>query len=276
VLDQGYPELEYVICDNCSSDQTPHILNTYADRLRVIREPDKGQADAVNKGILATSGELIGWLNSDDVYCPGALATVCAYFGRHPEVDVLYGDANLIDSDDNITGRYYTEHWNAQRLSYKPYLCQPAVFFRRRVIDRFGLLDEDLHYTMDYEYWLRLARGGATFAYVPLTLACSRVHAETKTLTHGGRLNDELNIMLKRYVNKIPDGWILTHTHIILDEKREAHFRNPLVFAIAVTLLSWRLSIELNRAVSPALVLSTIRTLCAGALKTALGVPLRV
>src|SRR6266852_5479893 len=234
VLDQGYPELEYVICDNCSSDQTAQILNMYADRLRILREPDHGQADAVNKGICATSGELIGWLNSDDVYRPGTLITLSAYFDRHPELDVLYGDANLIDVDDNVIGRYYTEPWNPKRLAYRPHLCQPAVFFRRRVVDRFGLLDKDLHYTMDYEYWLRLARGGATFAYVPLTLACSRVHPDTKTLTHSGRLNDELNVMLKRYVNKIPDGWILTHTHAILSEQQEGGFKSPLEFALAV------------------------------------------
>jgi glycosyltransferase involved in cell wall biosynthesis len=273
VLDQDYPDLEYVICDGCSSDQTPQVLNSYADRARVIREPDDGQAAAVNKGIRATSGEVIGWLNSDDVYRQGALATVSAYFGRHPEVDVVYGDAHLIDADDNIIGRYYTRAWDASRLPERPFLCQPSVFFRRRVVQRFGLLDERLQYTLDYEYWLRLARGGASFAYLPFTLACSRQHPDTKTLTGRMRIHAELNEMLRRYVKRIPDGWILTQTHAILNERRGGHFKSPLDLALAVTLVSWRLSLQLNRTISARLALSTLRTLSAGMAKTAIGLP---
>lgn len=216
VLDQGYPNLEYVVCDSCSADQSAEVLGRYSDRVRAMIERDRGQADAVNKGITATSGDVIGWLNSDDTYRPGALPTVAAYFNQYPDVDVMYGDANLIDADDQIVGRYYTEPWNAARLPHRPFMCQPAVFFRRRMVDRFGLLDPTLQYTLDYEYWLRLARGGARFVYLPFTLASARVHAETKTNTQGTRLFEELNDMLPRYLDKIPDEWILTHTHAIL------------------------------------------------------------
>jgi glycosyltransferase involved in cell wall biosynthesis len=273
VLDQQYPQLEYVICDACSTDETPLIVQKYTTQLKLIREPDGGQADAVNKGIQATRGELIGWLNSDDVYQPGALVTVAAYFSRHTDVDVVYGDANLIDADDRQIGRYYTERWDRRRLPSRPFLCQPAVFFRRRVVDHFGLLDPHLQYTLDYEYWLRLAAGGARFAYLPLTLASSRLHPETKTHTQGLRSHYELNVMLKRYVSAIPDSWILTQTHTELRQDDQRHFNNPFVFAVAVALVSWRLSLQLNRSVSIALMISTLRTLAAGALKTALGMP---
>jgi glycosyltransferase involved in cell wall biosynthesis len=275
VLDQGYPCLEYIVCDGASTDETSQVLARYADRVRIIREPDRGQASAVNKGIRLTSGEIIGWLNSDDVYRPGALQTVADFFERNPSVDVVYGDADYIDADDAIIGRYYTEPWNPRRLVRRPFLCQPAVFFRRCLVDRFGGLDEQLHYTLDYEYWLRLAAGGATFAYLPTALAASRLHAETKTLSQGLKLHDELNVMLKRYVARVPDAWLLAQTHAILRAESGRRYASPLDFALAVACVSWRLSHEVNGRVSPALVLSTVRTLLAGALKTLGGRPVQ-
>jgi hypothetical protein len=186
-------------------------------------------------------------------------------------VDVVYADANLIDEGERIIGRYYTEQWNARRLLHRPFICQPAAFFRRRVVDRFGLLDATLHYSMDYEYWLRLARGGASFAYFPFTVASSRVHALTKTVTAGTDIHDELNVMLKRYVRCIPDEWILTQTHAVL---RTRKFSNPASFALAVAQESLRLSLRLNGGVSRRLALRTLRTLSAGAVKTGLRAPL--
>lgn len=273
VLEQQYADLDYIVCDGASSDATGSVLDAYADQLRIIREPDKGQADAVNKGILATTGEVIGWLNSDDVYCPGALATVATYFAEQPEVDVVYGDADLIDDTDDVIGRYYTRPWDFERLKKRPILCQPAVFFRRRMVDRFGLLDDQLDYTLDYEYWLRLAAGGARFAYLPITLAGARQHAATKTRNARIRLHAELHPMLKRYMRNIPDGWILSHTQALLQDTRGLNFPTPLAFAVAVSATSWRLSFELNHSVSPGLALSTVRTLSAGAVKTFLGRP---
>jgi glycosyltransferase involved in cell wall biosynthesis len=276
VLDQAYQPLEYVVCDGLSTDSTSAVLDRYAGRLRAIVERDSGQANAVNKGIRATSGDVIGWLNSDDVYCPGALVTVAAYFARHPDVDVVYGDATLIDSNDRVIGRYYTRPWDPRLLPRRPYLCQPAVFFRRRVVERFGPLDESLQFNIDYEYWLRLVSGGARFAYLPVTLASSRVHDQTKTSTGGVRIHDELNHVLKRYVDNIPDAWILTHTHAVLQADRGGEFDHPFDFATAVALTSLRLSLEVNRSISAGLVLSTLRTLSAGAVKTVLGRPVVV
>jgi glycosyltransferase involved in cell wall biosynthesis len=273
VLQQDYPGLEYIVCDGGSSDTTFDVLLRYTDRLRAIVEPDRGQADAVNKGIRASSGEVIGWLNSDDLYRAGALITVGAYFQRKPNVDVLYGDAAFIDDSDAVIGRYYTRPWCRSLLPRRPFLCQPAVFFRRRVVERFGPLDDELQYNIDYEYWLRLASGGARFAYVPWTLASSRIHPQAKTSTGGLRIHEELDVMLKRYVAHIPDAWILTHTHAILREQSPAGFHTPLQFALAVSLTSLRLSLHTNGQVSTWLALSTLRTLTAGVVKTALGLP---
>lgn len=273
VLDQNYPDLDYIVCDGASTDATSGILDAYADRLRIIREPDTGQPDAVNKGIRATSGDIIGWLNSDDVYYPGTLRTVATYFANQPGVDVVYGDADFIDAADTVIGRYYTRPWDPERLKERPFLCQPAVFFRRRMVDRFGLLDDRLQYTLDYEYWLRLAAGGAAFAYLPVTLAAARLHTATKTTNGRVKLHAELHPMLKRYVRTIPDGWILSHTQALLQDTPGLSFANPLAFALAVTTTSWRLSFDLNHGISGQLALNTARTLAAGTLKTILGRP---
>jgi glycosyltransferase involved in cell wall biosynthesis len=104
VLEQNCAALEYVVCDGGSTDGTLRILNGYTDRLKLISEPDRGQAHAVNKGLRATSGEIIGWLNSDDIYRPGTLSKVHDFMAARTEVDVLYGDAEFIDALDGVLG----------------------------------------------------------------------------------------------------------------------------------------------------------------------------
>src|SRR5206468_7084532 len=131
VLGQGVSRLDYMVVDGGSTDQTVSILKQHEDRLRWVSEKDRGQADAVNKGIHQSSGAVIGWLNSDDVYYPGALRTVVAYFTAHPDVELVFGSAHHIDEHDNVIEPYPTEAWNAARLREVCYLCQPAVFFRR-------------------------------------------------------------------------------------------------------------------------------------------------
>ena len=217
VLGQVYPALEYIVCDAASNDETQAVLRAYADRVRIVVEPDAGQASAVNKGISRTQGEIIGWLNSDDIYTPEALWRVATYFAAHPSVDVVYGQAQLIDAQDRVLGHYYTEPWNADRLRCRCFLCQPAVFFRRRVTERWGLLDEALHFCMDYEYWLRLAAGGAHFAYLPEVLAGSRQHPATKTLSQRSALHTEINTMLRRRLGYVPTTWLLNHAHTLVE-----------------------------------------------------------
>jgi glycosyltransferase involved in cell wall biosynthesis len=161
VLDQGYPALEYWVFDGGSTDETVAILQRYTDELRWMSEKDRGQSDAVNKGLRASSGEIIGWLNSDDVYYPETLAAVAARFRAEPEIDLVYGAANHIDEADKVIEAYPTEPWSTPRLSETYFLCQPAVFLRRSALERWGYLDDTPRYCMDYEYWLRLARAPA-------------------------------------------------------------------------------------------------------------------
>lgn len=219
VLSQCVPELEYVVVDGGSTDETLNILNQFESKFFWMSERDKGQADAVNKGILATDGEIIGWVNSDDIYYPDTLRRVVALFENHPDVDVIYGDGNHIASDDRMIEPYGTQPWDPEGLKRTCYLCQPAVFFRRRVVDRFGLLDHQLRYCLDYEFWLRLSQGGATFLYVPEVLAGSRLYPSTKTLAFRLKTVQETNHMLLHRLGYVPDEWLLSYARIFLNRK---------------------------------------------------------
>ena len=249
VLSQDIKNLDYAVFDGGSKDETVSILEKHESDLRWISEKDKGQADAVNKGIRASSGEIIGWLNSDDIYYPGTLRMVSEYFESRPEIDVIYGDANHIDEEDRIIQPYPTEPWNVDRLKETCYLCQPAVFFRRRVVTRFGLLDERLNYCMDYEYWLRLAYGGANFSRVTKVLAGSRLYADTKTLGSRVKVHEEINTMMLRRFGQVPDRWLFNYAHVVLESqgmKRADYW----LFVPALVVLSLYASLRWNKMVS--------------------------
>jgi len=219
VLNQDIPGLEYVIIDGGSDDETLKILRRFEGRLRWVSEEDKGQADAVNKGVRATRGDIIGWLNSDDIYYPGALQTVLSVFHEHPDIDIIYGDGNHIDIEDRIIESYHTLPWDPERLKSYCFLCQPAVFFRRNAVNRFGLLDERLQYCLDYEYWLRLAAHGARFTYIRKTLAATRLHPVSKTLRLRMKVIHETMDMLYQRLGYVPDEWILSYARVFLNRK---------------------------------------------------------
>jgi glycosyltransferase involved in cell wall biosynthesis len=158
-------EVEHLVVDGGSTDGTLEILKDHSASVTWLSEPDKGQADAVNKGIRMARGMIIGWLNSDDVYLPGALKAVIDHFDSKPECMWLYGRCRIIDSNGKEIWKPVTWYKNLQmrRFSYKRllvenYINQPAVFFRKSFIEEVGLLDTRLKYTMDYDLWCRFGQ----------------------------------------------------------------------------------------------------------------------
>lgn len=243
VLNQDVADLEYVVMDGGSTDQTTAILRRYEDRLHWVSEKDRGQAHAVNKGLAATTGEIIGWLNSDDVYYAGALRRVLDVFAARPEVDLIFGKAHHIDVEDRELEVYPTEPWDPQRLTQRCYLCQPAVFFRRRVVEQHGMLDEKLQYCMDYEFWLRLALRGINALYLPAFLAGSRMYPSNKTLGARCAVHREFNAMLRDKLGKVPSRWLWNYAFVLSRADRAPRWLLPFWLpAIASTAIaaSWR------------------------------------
>jgi glycosyltransferase involved in cell wall biosynthesis len=218
VLDQGYPELEYQVMDGGSSDGTVDILKRYDGRLRWVSQKDGGQGAALVAGFQRTSGEIIGWVNSDDLYAPGALAAVGEYFAAHPEVEWLFGRCPIIDRDGHVQRALitrYKELWlrrySWRRLLIENYISQPAVFFRRRLYQRVGPIDPKYQCAMDYDLWLRMG-AVARPAFLDRELARFRVYGETKMSTLFERsFQEEIEIAGKVAAGRHPVLMALHH-----------------------------------------------------------------
>jgi len=211
VLSQNYPHVEYIIMDGGSTDETASVVKDYASRLKFISEKDRGQSHAINKGFQMARGTILSWLNSDDLYLPGCIHTAVDGFRRNPAAGALYGEGYLIDSSGNRTGRFpWTEPFNLWRLAYlSDYVLQQTVYFRRDVLDEVGPLDEDLHYTMDWDILIRIGmRYG--LAYIPEYMGCLREHLEAKSSAGGTQRTREIREMLRRHTGlRISPGYIV-------------------------------------------------------------------
>ncbi len=182
VLSQDYPALEYFVIDGGSSDGSVEIIKKYQDRLAGwVSEPDQGQTDAINKGFSMCRGEIMAWLNSDDVYLPGAIRSAVEFLTANPEVGMVYGDTDLIDSEGRVIGRFNARQTSYQRLLRGGvYIPQPAAFWRRELWERAGPLDPSFYFAMDYDLWVKFARV-SPIRYIPRLWAAFRVHSEGKT-----------------------------------------------------------------------------------------------
>lgn len=226
--------IEHIVMDGGSQDETVNILKQAAQimpHLQWYSERDRGQAHAINKAIQLASGDIIGWLNSDDLYCEGAFQQVLDFFNTHPAIDVLYGKADHIDEEDVPFESYPTEAWDPERLKYTCYISQPALFFRREVFEKYGLLNEALHYCLDYEYWIRLAQAHATVAFLPQKLACTRLYPDTKTMSLKIKAHEETLYMLKDKFGEVSERWILNYAFAVLEKKVDRQ-RFPRVFNV--------------------------------------------
>lgn len=192
VLSQEYPHVEYWIIDGDSDDGSLEIIEKYADHLAGwISEPDKGQADAINKGFREIRGEIVGWINSDDVYRPQAIESAVRTLQAHPEVGLVYSDVDSIDANGELFNRMHYDQWQLVDLMTLKILGQPSVFFRRSALEAAGELDTSYHYLLDHHLWLRMAVK-TQMQYVPKQVwAAARMHAGAKNVSDAGGFGEE-------------------------------------------------------------------------------------
>jgi glycosyltransferase involved in cell wall biosynthesis len=182
VIHQDYPHIEYLIFDGGSTDGSVEIIRQYADRLAYwVSERDNGQADAINRGWQRSRGDILAWINSDDTYEPGAISAVVEVFRRHPEVDMVTGDCQVIDETGRVLHSLPSGAFDIHALLAGNSLPQQGVFCRRRAVEAVGWLDADLHYVFDWALWLKLWLNGARFYHLPCILANFRIWEQSKT-----------------------------------------------------------------------------------------------
>lgn len=207
VLDQDYPRIEYIVMDGGSTDGTLDILRKYEGSLRWESAPDRGTADAVNRGFALGKGEILGFLNADDLYYSHAVSTAVRSMRENPEAAGVYGDAWWIGEAGDRIAPYPVRDFDRALLERECFICQPASFFRRAAFESTGGLDPDFNLSFDYDLWLRLTR---TFSMqrIDATLADSRMHQENKTLGQRDRVFRETFKVLKRDCGYVPFQWI--------------------------------------------------------------------
>jgi GT2 family glycosyltransferase len=200
VVAQNYPALEYVVQDGGSTDETVEILRRYEGSLsRWASEPDQGQGDAINRGFAQTSGEIMAYLNSDDLLLPGALAYVAKYFASHPEVDVVYGQRVMIDEHDRQIGSWVLPRHDDEELAMLDFVPQETLFWRRQIWEEAGgQIDPELSFAIDWDLLLRLREQGARMVRLPRFLGAFRVHEEQKTAIWNDRCLIECDALRRR------------------------------------------------------------------------------
>jgi len=193
VLEQDYPNLEYIVIDGGSTDGSLEIIQEYADQLAYWQsQPDQGQTDAINQGFARASGEILAWLNSDDLLLPGAVNAAARALQAHPEAAMVYGDALLINAEGKTIGKFPAAQTDYRKLRRGyVHIPQQASFFRADLWQQVAPLDVSFYFAMDYDLWVRLA-ALAPLVYVPELWAAFRLHGAGKSIAADDRCWPEM------------------------------------------------------------------------------------
>ena len=211
IYKQDYPFFEHIIFDAVSTDNTGEILKKYA-HLICISEKDNGQSHAINKGFKKCTGEIIAWQNSDDFYLPGTFEKVANFFNEHGDCMMLYGDCMIVDQDSKPLYTLFFKDWDFKKFIYGRFCpLQPAVFFRREILDTVGFVNENLNYVMDTDFFARIGER-YKIMHVPEILGGFRAHEKGKSTNFKNRLAlwREFDAVAFRYVKPTPESlfWI--------------------------------------------------------------------
>jgi glycosyltransferase involved in cell wall biosynthesis len=183
VITQNYPNIEYIIIDGASTDNSIEIIKKHEQFITYwVSEPDNGQAHAINKGLKKATGDIIAWINSDDIYFPNAFLKINEFFQNNPTADIVYGNGVWIDRESKIIKRRKNLPFHYKTWFYgmaDPF--QPEVFYRIKVLDVAGFVDKSFFMMMDREWWIRMANKGLNFKYIATELAALRKYNDTKS-----------------------------------------------------------------------------------------------
>ena len=193
VLDQDYQNLEYIIVDGGSNDGSLEVIEKYANELAWwVSESDRGQTDAINKGFSRAKGEILAWINSDDTYLTGAISEAVEFLESHPDIGLVYGDANLIDEGGDVIGRFPARQTDKRRLMRGyVHIPQQASFFRADIWRIVGPLDPSFYFAMDYDLWVRISQQ-SPIEYYPRLWANFRLHGDAKSIEADDRCWPEM------------------------------------------------------------------------------------
>ncbi len=190
-LAQNIADSEVLVIDGASTDHTRDVLASYGNRIRWVSENDRGQSDAINKGVRMASGELVAWINSDDYYAgPGVIQRLVDAFAADPRLDIAYGDGERVDVEGQRLGSYRSRAITrvAEIVTHPAsFVLQPSLVFRRQLFLEIGGLDAELHYTMDYELWIRMFAAARATRYLPEVIALARYHTDAKSVAAMGK-----------------------------------------------------------------------------------------
>ena len=243
VASQDYPNLEHWIIDGGSTDGSLDIIRRWAGRRKSIRwvsEKDRGQSEAINKGFRRSSGEIVTWLNSDDAYAPGAVRRAAEFLASHPDCMLAYSEAVIVDERGALMGTFpHTQKiFNYRRLvAVSDYIAQPSAFIRRKVLDKVGLLDESLHWCMDWDLWVRIAEKYPVL-YFPSLTAHMRDYAQTKTRKGGRRRWKEIVSVARQHSGlRFPPAYFIyglesAATRLRLDRSARSRLKRTFLFKI--------------------------------------------
>jgi glycosyltransferase involved in cell wall biosynthesis len=191
VLEQDYPHIEYIVVDGASTDGSMEVIKKYSDRLAYwVSEKDMGQAEAINKGFARATGEIVAWINSDDFYFPGAVASAVKVFESNPDAGLIYGNTVAVDEKGEFIHFPKYAQWELEDLLTFNIIGQPAVFMRRDVLLKAGLLDPSFHYLLDHQLWIRMA-AHAPMMHVPERWAAGRFHESAKNVAQAEKFGEE-------------------------------------------------------------------------------------